>query len=136
MQFKFSNASKHPYEIILVDDDELQFMLVKNVIKKIDPLVKITFFSNPENALSHLKSNEIQKQPCLILLDLNMPEMTGWEFLDIYSNFSNKSKIVIISSSIDAGDIQKANKHPDVLEFCSKPVFFDKMNDILKCYTC
>ncbi len=123
-------------EIVLVDDDNLQYMLVKSVLNKIDSKIKITFFRNPEDALIYLQENEEAKLPALILLDLNMPEMTGWEFLDQYANYEHKSKVVILSSSIDANDISKANIHPDVLEFCSKPLYLDKMNEIINCYTC
>jgi CheY-like chemotaxis protein len=123
-------------EIVLVDDDKLQYMLVKSVLNKIDSKIKITFFRNPEDALIYLQENEEAKLPTLILLDLNMPEMTGWEFLEQYTNYEHKSKVVILSSSIDANDITKANIHPDVLEFCSKPLYVDKMNEIINCYTC
>ena len=123
-------------EIVLVDDDNLQYMLVKSVLKKIDSKIKITFFSNPEVALTYFQELEESKIPALILLDLNMPEMTGWEFLEKYTNYEHKSKVVIVSSSIDANDISKANIHPDVLEFCSKPLYQDKMNEIINCYTC
>jgi CheY-like chemotaxis protein len=73
-----------------------------------------------------LKNNSLEKAPQIIFLDLNMPVMGGWEFLDCfsteeYSDF-NSTKIIILSSTIDPEDLEKSKKYPMVINFLSKPI--------------
>ena len=74
--------------------------------------------------------------PELILLDLNMPIMDGWEFLDEfsikYAAIFQTVKIAIVSSSVNPADFQKAKEYPFVIDFISKPISVDilrKIND-------
>lgn len=119
--------------ILCVDDDPITVMLCKKVIAK-------TFFSNEiitaqngEKALQYFDAikksaadNVLHKLPQLIFLDLNMPVMGGWEFLESfcgseYSDF-NAIKVVVLSSTIDPEDLEKAKKYPMVIDFLSKPI--------------
>lgn len=128
--------------ILCVDDDPITLMLCKMVISKSSFAKNIITAQNGEDALNYyddLKLNnlgsEITEYPQLILLDLNMPVMGGWEFLDIFSKaeyepFFNKTKIVILSSTIDPDDIQKSKKYPMVLEFISKPITKEMLEEL------
>lgn len=120
--------------ILCVDDDPITLMLCKMVIAKSSFATEIITAQNGEEALNYfddLKLNnlgaEIKKYPSLVFLDLNMPVMDGWEFLDHFSKeeyttaFKN-TKIIVLSSTIDPNDIQKSKTYPMVLDFLSKPI--------------
>ncbi|WP_287059311.1 response regulator, partial [Algoriphagus sp.] len=57
-----------------------------------------------------------------LFLDLNMPEMTGWDFLDNFDSQKNEAEIYILSSSVDERDINKASKYQVVKDYLSKPL--------------
>ncbi|WP_367768496.1 response regulator [Flavobacterium sp. WC2421] len=120
--------------ILCVDDDPITLMLCKKVIGKTTFSNKIITAQNGEEALSYFDAikndfevnNKSTPLPQLIFLDLNMPVMGGWEFLDCfsssdYSNF-NTIKVVVLSSTIDPEDLQKASTYPMVIDFLSKPI--------------
>jgi CheY-like chemotaxis protein len=118
--------------ILCVDDDPITLMLCKMVINKASFSNKIITAKNGEEALSYFKSfnsastDEHFTKPQLIFLDLNMPVMGGWEFLDCFSTSEyseyNTIKVIILSSTIDPEDLEKAKKYPMVLDFLSKPI--------------
>ena len=119
--------------ILCVDDDTIASMLCKMVITKTSFSNKTVTAYNGEEALNYfntLKSNysnaESIKKPQLIFLDLNMPVMGGWEFLNSfsteeYSDFHDIG-VIILSSTIDPEDLAKAKKYPMVIDFLSKPI--------------
>lgn len=120
--------------ILCVDDDPITLMLCKMVIAKSSFASEIITAQNGEEALNYfddLKLNnlgtEIKKYPSLVFLDLNMPIMDGWDFLDHFSKeeytsaFKN-TKVIVLSSTIDPSDIEKSKTYPMVLDFLSKPI--------------
>jgi CheY-like chemotaxis protein len=125
--------------ILCVDDDPITLMLCKMVLKKSDFAKEIVTAQNGEDALNYfdeLKLNnlgvEIKNYPTLIFLDLNMPVMGGWEFLDRFSKndyypIFSKSKIIVLSSTIDPQDIEKSKTYPMVADFLSKPITKDML---------
>jgi CheY-like chemotaxis protein len=120
--------------ILCIDDDPITLMLCKMVIKKALFSNEIATSKNGEvalqyfNTLNQLDSNGEfkKKQPQLIFLDLNMPVMGGWEFLDSFSTSDyaayNTTKVIILSSTIDPEDLKKSKKYPMVIDFLSKPI--------------
>ncbi|MEA9414990.1 response regulator [Flavobacterium sp. PL02] len=121
-------------QILCIDDDPIALMLCKKVITKAAFSNEIITAQNGEEALLYFntlkyntKPNDLNsKKPRLIFLDLNMPVMGGWEFLDHFStaNYSdfNTINIIILSSTIDPDDLEKAKKYPMILHFLSKPI--------------
>ena len=119
--------------ILLIDDDPITLMLCKMVIKKALFSNEIVTSKNGEEALQYFDSlkqidsnGEFKDQPQLIFLDLNMPVMGGWEFLDSFSTPDyadyNKTKVIILSSTIDPEDLEKSKKYPMIIDFLSKPI--------------
>ncbi|MFV8353360.1 response regulator [Flavobacterium sp. XS2P14] len=117
--------------ILCIDDDAITLMLCKKVIIKSSFSHEIITAQNGEEALQYFKTlKEVQNQskglPQLIFLDLNMPVMGGWEFLDHFSTpeFAEFKtiKVVVLSSTIDPEDLEKSKQYPMVIDFLSKPI--------------
>lgn len=121
-------------KILCIDDDPITLMLNKKVIEKNSFSKEIIVAKNGEDALnffqSIINSNRSEPEivlPQLIFLDLNMPVMGGWEFLDYfstteYSDFNTFIKVIVLSSTIDPEDSTKSKKYPMVIDFLSKPL--------------
>jgi CheY-like chemotaxis protein len=132
------NSDNSPISILLVDDDEINNFISIKLIKKALSDANITACLNGRFAIDEL--TRIQKAdpgalPDFILLDINMPIMNGWEFLDEYKRLNidptGKSKIYIISSSVFSNDISKARSYPLVKNFVSKPLSVEKIVEML-----
>lgn len=120
--------------ILCVDDDPITLMLCKKVIVKASFSNTIITAKNGEEALEYFNSilkKEQNKLPELIFLDLNMPVMDGWEFLDSFSTDKysevNSTNVIILSSTIDPEDLEKSKKYPMVIDFLSKPITTDML---------
>jgi CheY-like chemotaxis protein len=131
------NYSSRPVSVLLVDDDEINNFISIKLIKKALLNTEIMACLNGKFAIDQLY--EIQKKdpsklPDYILLDINMPIMNGWEFLDEYKRLNidplGKTKIFIISSSVFSNDINKARSYPLVKDFISKPLNVDKIVEL------
>ncbi|MEQ9379162.1 MAG: response regulator [Imperialibacter sp.] len=112
--------------IILVDDDEISNFLSISLIRKIDPEIEIIPFRNGKEALDYLKNEGLSKRKSnLILLDIRMPVMNGFEFLEEIHNSDLKIKdfmrVVILSSSDNPRDLERA-KSFEVLGYINKPL--------------
>jgi len=112
--------------IILVDDDEISNFLSISLIRKIDPEIEIIPFRNGKEALDYLKNEGLSKRKSnLILLDIRMPVMNGFEFLEEVRNTNLKIKdsmrVVMLSSSDNPRDLEKA-KSFEVLGYINKPL--------------
>ncbi|CAN1509563.1 CheY FOG, CheY-like receiver [Flavobacteriaceae bacterium] len=123
-----------------IDDDPITLMLIKKVVQKVSFSEQIISAQNGEEALdifNQLKKNNFKAtvdKPQLIFLDLNMPVMGGWEFLDYFntSNYSefNSIKVIILTSTINPEDIKKSKTYPNVISFQSKPITIEMLEDI------
>lgn len=120
-------------KILCVDDDAITLMLCKMVLSKNSFSNEIATATNGEEALNYFKTlkktiaeTPSTKIPQMIFLDLNMPVMGGWEFLDHFSSEDfldfNSIKTIILSSTVDPADLEKSKKYPMVIDFLSKPI--------------
>jgi CheY-like chemotaxis protein len=126
-----------PVSILLVDDDEINNFISIKLIKKVLLNTEIIACLNGKFAIDELleiSRKDPNKLPDYILLDINMPIMNGWEFLDEYIKQKidpeGKTKIYIISSSVFSNDISKAKSYPQVKDFISKPLNVEKINEL------
>jgi len=124
---------------LLVDDDEINNFISIKLIKKALLSTEIVACLNGKFAIEQLlemQKKGAEKLPDYILLDINMPIMNGWEFLDEYIRLNidpvGKTKIFIISSSVFSNDINKARSYPLVKSFISKPLSVDKIKEMFE----
>ncbi|MBY5952631.1 response regulator [Algoriphagus sp. NF] len=121
--------------IFLVDDDPINNLINKRLLGKTEVSESILEFLEADLALKKIEEFP-QNQQLLIFLDINMPVMNGWEFLNTYQEKfpERKDEIVILSSSIDFQDRQKALSFNIVSGFLEKPLSLDKINYQLSKY--
>ncbi|MFS4469148.1 response regulator [Maribacter sp. 2210JD10-5] len=120
-------------QIFLVDDHDMTNVMHKIFFKKLGLDSKITTFTNPEVALNQLRTFKKEKIDLLMFLDLNMPEMSGFELLEILrkENFPTTFQVIIVTSSISPLDRAKSEKyHEFVKGFVTKPMRPDTLKEI------
>jgi two-component system chemotaxis response regulator CheY len=120
---------REPERFIVVDDNRTNNLICEFAIRKYKKDAVIALFTEPEVALQNIKLDydipEISK-PTVLFLDINMPSMTGWEFLEEFRSFGEEVQrqfaIYILTSSVDERDKEKAEADPLVVGFFSKPL--------------
>ncbi|WP_370090205.1 response regulator [Ekhidna sp.] len=119
---------QNPNKILLVDDDPIFLTLAELAIKKEQTSIEIFKAMNGEEAIEFLKNQSVD----IIFLDLNMPVMNGWEFLDAFPQLKNRGdQIYILTSSIDPSDQRKADENPYVTSMLEKPLDREKIANTL-----
>ena len=124
--------------ILLIDDDQATNFLHKMVIRKADCAENIHIELNGESAIQYLSTRHEGKYPSpdLIFLDLHMPRMDGWGFLEHYQKLSSdqqgKAMIVMLTTSLDPDDQLQAKKFHDILEFRNKPLTQNMLLDVIQ----
>jgi CheY-like chemotaxis protein len=114
--------------IWVVDDDAIYQVIINKIIKRSEMFSASSSFKNGKEAVSALHKiiENTELIPDIILLDINMPVMDGWEFMEeiktIKSQIDKKIIIYIVSSSIAIEDKNKSKEFNDVFAFISKPV--------------
>lgn len=108
--------------IWVVDDDAIAVTIVSHLIGRQENLELLDSFGNAGEMLQSF--NQCKKHPDLIILDLNMPMMSGWDLLEeIKTNATlNDIKVAIFTSSIDERDRKKAANYPCVIGYFVKPM--------------
>tara|TARA_B100000446_G_C10521086_1_gene330369 strand:+ start:1124 stop:1522 length:399 start_codon:yes stop_codon:yes gene_type:complete len=118
----------------LIDDDEIYIFTTKKLINKVGFCEEIAVFQNGKEAIDAIKFTLRNKNelPDVILLDLNMPIMDGWQFLDEFIRIKSEKqiKIYIVSSSVDPSDIERANTYNMVSNYIVKPISREKLHEI------
>jgi CheY-like chemotaxis protein len=120
----------NPKKILLVEDDDIFLFTATFVLNKAFPNAEIAIKHHGQEALDYLMDHE----PDLLFLDLNMPKMNGWEFLEELK-LSNKPinyPIVIVTSSIDPEDKKKADRNEFVKDYLEKPLNVDILKALVK----
>jgi len=124
--------------IMIVDNDQVNSFVLKNIITRNYSEAEITMFPDGADALKYLESRNAENQPFpdVILLDIYMPIMNGFEFLEHYTEkFSHKnSSIFAMSNSLSKDDQTRANQFAVVKGFITKPLIYNNIQFIIETY--
>ena len=126
--------------ILLVDDDKATNFINKRVIKKTGCADEVLLTYNGIEALELLTTpvNGTYIKPDLILLDVNMPKMNGWEFMEEYAKLSDEQKgkivIIMLTTSLNPSDREKAEEIKEITAFEKKPLSEEVLLAILAKY--
>ena len=126
-----------PIQILLVDDDEINNFLSNELIRLYQPDVAIESVLYVDEALKHLaeKINNNQSLPDVILVDINMPDLNGWDFMDAFEKMDAAAiknvRVYVYTSSIYYKDLEKVKNYKSVIKLISKPFTDDMIGEIL-----
>ena len=129
------SANNRQVRSCLIDDDFIHQFGMKRMIQRYQPSEAVIEFSNGLDAINFFKAPHADEEiPELIFLDINMPVMNGWEFMEefvkIRATIQKKIDIYILSSSTDSIDIQKAKSNPEITDYIVKPLTPDLLKNI------
>lgn len=123
-------------KIFIIEDDPIATFLVKKIVQNSGAFNEICTFSNGQLALDQLifDFEHTNPLPDLILLDINMPILDGWEFLDavIKINKPREIPVILLTSSIDLDDIERSRQYSKVKGYFVKPLSNTNFAQILQ----
>lgn len=122
----------------IIDDDNLYLKIVSRIIESKDFCKDIVIFKNGKEAIDHFgqvaQQPETTRLPDVIFLDLNMPVMDGWEFLEEFLKINEEVRkritLYVVSSSIDPRDISRAKAFDSVEDYLVKPLSIDALKKV------
>ena len=122
--------------IILIDDDETTIFIHETLMKASNLLADPISFRGSITTLNYL-DNQYEAGTIadfLLLLDLNMPEVDGWGFLDIIHKkpYASRLSIIVVTSSIDTADRRRAMAYDQVIEHIEKPLDINRFNQLVQ----
>lgn len=127
--FLNDQEEKRIQNVWIVDDDQVITYITNRLMKNADPTIKVTEFISAKMALEKLRLDPTQ--PDILLLDINMPGISGWQFLDEMKAMHRFANVYMYSSSIDPEDVKKARSYPMVRDFLSKPFDMETVRHLL-----
>jgi len=129
---------ERPLRVMLIDDNIIDLKINSKIILISRLFDEIIQCQSGEEAIAYFSSHakEPETLPNFILLDIQMPEMDGFEFLENYKNFPpewrRKCQVAMLSSTLDFGDIRKAEANPYVTKLLKKPLIPTELEAIFK----
>jgi len=126
-----------PAGFIIIDNDAVNNLLCSLTIKDVAAEAEIETFQFPVKAFEYITTNiSNREKSTVLLLDINMPMWSGWDFLDNFEKLNDKIKkqikIYILSSSIDANDKHRARENKNVVDYIEKPLSSKNVLSILE----
>jgi CheY-like chemotaxis protein len=122
--------------LLVIDDDDINIFIIKKIVEKTGFDIDMVSKSNGQQAIDYLKNTIDNHQPLpnLILIDINMPVMNGWEFIEAYQalGITEPVDLYILSSSVYENDIEKTKSYASVKGFISKPLSMERLTELIK----
>jgi CheY-like chemotaxis protein len=122
----------------IIDDDDIFIYGTRRIMQEVRFCEDIVVFKNGKEAIDGMQNYlaEGKNLPDIIFLDINMPVMNGWDFLEEFTKIPNLNKgtvlLYVVSSSIDPSDLQKAKEFELVNNYILKPILPKQLNEILE----
>jgi len=124
----------------IIDDDKLYVKMLSRLLDIKKLCKEFLVFENGSEAFTYFKDifdqPEIEKIPQVILLDLNMPVMDGWQFLEEFVKIKSKMErpitLYVVSSSINPDDIQRAKEFEEVSDYWVKPISLGELEEMFE----
>ncbi|MBR9861185.1 response regulator [bacterium] len=121
--------------LAIIDDDTIFQFTTKVKIEKLNLADEIKIFGDGEQIFQYLNETILADLPSILLLDINMPIADGWDFLEMYESLDadkkENMKIYMLSSSINPVDVEKADAHPRITKYITKPIQDQVLQEIL-----
>jgi response regulator RpfG family c-di-GMP phosphodiesterase len=112
--------------VMVIDDNKIDRMLLEHMLLSMNYAKEVMSFEEPKKALDYLRNKHIIKIPEIIFLDLNLPIMNGYEFLNAFKylpkEITSGIKVILVTSSSDERDIQKSSEYSRVIQYIIKPI--------------
>jgi CheY-like chemotaxis protein len=124
--------------VLLIDDDKVTNFYNKRVVSKINNFQEVHAVTNGQMALNYINDsrNGLCKKPDLIFLDINMPAMNGWEFIEefkkIDTTFTSSIKIVMLTTSNSPEDYERSLTIDSVDDYINKPLSIDLLSNLIE----
>jgi len=130
-------APKH--NVCLIDDDKIYQFTARKIVEATGLAKNILSFFNGKEAIDFFLENqtkELDQLPNVVFLDINMPIVNGWQFLDAYDKLNTRLHkaitIFVVSSSVDDTDIKKSKQYTTVKDYIVKPINRIKYQQLLE----
>ncbi|MGF1923883.1 MAG: response regulator [Bacteroidia bacterium] len=126
----------HKLNLLVIDDDDINVFIIKKIVEKTGFDIDMVARNNGQQAIDYIKETIAQNSPLprLVLIDINMPVMNGWEFIEAYESLGIEQKVdmYILSSSVYENDIEKTKSYKAVKGFISKPLSMERLTELVK----
>jgi len=123
-------------EFIIVDDSVFDQFTQERLLLKSGLTQTVRTFSSAQHAIDHLRKQDVDIPETVILLDLQMPELNGFEFTEQYgllpAAVRKRIRLFMISSTVDVSDIEQAKANPYIIELLPKPLEIRLLRELLK----
>lgn len=130
---------KNNYSInctLLIDDDKVINFYNEKIVNRHDDFGQVTSVNSGQNALDYLKDSMdgLIAKPDLIFLDINMPAMNGWEFIEEFNKldleFTSSIKVVLLTTSNNPDDFERSKTIETISDFINKPLSSDILDNV------
>lgn len=122
--------------LLVIDDDDINIFIIKKIVEKSELNINMVAKGNGKQAIDYLSNTISEQQPLpdLILIDINMPVMNGWEFVEAYQSLpiAQHVDLYILSSSVYENDIEKTKSYTTIKGFISKPLSIERLTELIK----